>query len=348
MKCSVCGKKIPLSQWQNESKLEQYMESAGVYSLKKVMGGGNYCPQCAEILKDLFFYGGENALAAKEYFDELVKQNTIHANIDTQQLELYINKKIKENGLLVDKAGIEAQTTDLMLRKKCELDGKFGTAWVYLKSEHEQKVCAQRTNDALVLVENFDPQITHGNTIDECQEIYNTIEASSVETLFMVSVIPIKDIVSYQSTGTLEHTTVVSGGGGGGGEPNLHGAVVGGLLFGTAGAIIGSQTGIKIDPVKSQIIEWDYRKTSLMLKNSEGKAELRELPYYYAEIFAQLIPEKEYNFLQADNVREKSNVSEPNQSVSVVEELKQLKELLDLGIITQDEFDAKKRQLLKL
>lgn len=43
-----------------------------------------------------------------------------------------------------------------------------------------------------------------------------------------------------------------------------------------------------------------------------------------------------------------SNASSPakGQVVSVVEEIRGLKELLDEGILTQEEFDAKKRQLL--
>ncbi len=40
--------------------------------------------------------------------------------------------------------------------------------------------------------------------------------------------------------------------------------------------------------------------------------------------------------------------SQPSTTVSAVQELRQLKALLDEGIITQEEFDAKKRQLLDL
>ena len=137
------------------------------------------------------------------------------------------------------------------------------------------------------------------------------------------------------------------GGGGGGGQPNLYGAVIGGLLFGGAGAIIGSQTGIHINPIKSDIVENDSRVTILNLKNSEGQAEIRELPYYYSEVFMKVIPEKEFNFIQAQNTptqRQTQNAPARN----IVEEIKQLKELLDLGLITQEEFDAKKKQILNL
>jgi hypothetical protein len=38
---------------------------------------------------------------------------------------------------------------------------------------------------------------------------------------------------------------------------------------------------------------------------------------------------------------------QPNSNSSVATKLKELKELLDLGAITQDEFDKKKQELLK-
>ena len=44
-----------------------------------------------------------------------------------------------------------------------------------------------------------------------------------------------------------------------------------------------------------------------------------------------------------------SNVTNSNTTpVSTTEELKSLKDLLDSGVITQEEFDAKKKQLLGL
>ena len=45
----------------------------------------------------------------------------------------------------------------------------------------------------------------------------------------------------------------------------------------------------------------------------------------------------------------KQNISAPvQQTASPAEELKKFKELLDMGAITQEEFDAKKKQILGL
>ena len=44
----------------------------------------------------------------------------------------------------------------------------------------------------------------------------------------------------------------------------------------------------------------------------------------------------------------KTTASKSSENLSTAEELKKMKELLDMGIITQEEFDAKKKQLLGL
>lgn len=49
-----------------------------------------------------------------------------------------------------------------------------------------------------------------------------------------------------------------------------------------------------------------------------------------------------------DLIKSKHHVNEPssNNSVSAADEILKMKELLDVGILTQEEFDAKKKQLL--
>lgn len=46
--------------------------------------------------------------------------------------------------------------------------------------------------------------------------------------------------------------------------------------------------------------------------------------------------------------KEKASAAAPASTVSTADELKKFKELLDMGAITQEEFDAKKKQLLGL
>ena len=63
--------------------------------------------------------------------------------------------------------------------------------------------------------------------------------------------------------------------------------------------------------------------------------------------------EEIYNFVERRISEEKQAKRTPvgtviQQATSPAEELKKMKELLDMGIITQEEFDAKKKQLLGL
>ena len=44
----------------------------------------------------------------------------------------------------------------------------------------------------------------------------------------------------------------------------------------------------------------------------------------------------------------KNGKTQPTAAVSAADELKKFKELLDSGVISQEEFDAKKKQLLGL
>ena len=61
----------------------------------------------------------------------------------------------------------------------------------------------------------------------------------------------------------------------------------------------------------------------------------------------KVIPEKEYDYLQIHKKNER-NEEQSNTSNNLVDTMKQYKELLISGVITQEEFEAKKKQLLGL
>ena len=67
------------------------------------------------------------------------------------------------------------------------------------------------------------------------------------------------------------------------------------------------------------------------------------------ELQAQLVP---FSVPQPENEYTRVEVVKPRtqtaQQIIPIEELKKLKELLDAGVITQEDFDAKKKQLLGL
>lgn len=167
-------------------------------------------------------------------------------------------------------------------------------------------------------------------------------------------VIKAKDIAYYKVEGTTQYVSDVKGGG-----ANVAGAVYGGIIAGGAGAVVGSQVGTEI---KTDIVRKDDRRLFFyytkdgVLKNEEIITDNID---YVLSLLREWMPDKEYSYVVANN--NKSPMSEskalPHNDTPRIEaqatpvkhsyaELKELKELLDLGIITQEEFDRKKREIL--
>lgn len=222
--------------------------------------------------------------------------------------------------------------------------------FVFPDLQRNDHVAAARYKHNLVLVENRHPWLNDKipPTAQAFQENFQKFCNADAETIMAVSVIPIDNIVSFQSSGSVEHSTTVIGGGGQGGGVNTKSAVVGGLLFGAAGAIIGAQKGteICINPIESTVVEHDNRKTIFTIKNENEEIEIKTLPYYYAEILTKVIPEKDFNVLSITNNTKTQSSESPEKNL--IYEMTQLKELLDMNLITQEEFDAKKKQVLGL
>ena len=123
----------------------------------------------------------------------------------------------------------------------------------------------------------------------------------------------------------------------------MQGAVAGAIIGGGAAAIIGSQVGTQ---TTTEVITRDDRRITLYINENNT---LETLTINSKNIdktinaFRELIPNKEESVVQIE-----SSKNAKNAVVSSADELKKFKELLDSGIITQEEFDAKKKQLLGL
>ena len=165
--------------------------------------------------------------------------------------------------------------------------------------------------------------------------------------------ISLDNIIYFSKDGTLEHISVVSGGGGSGGGVNLGGAITGGLLFGGVGALIGSQvdTEIKIDPIKTEIKTEDTRRAFLLYKDDSGNLIQQSFSHEYYNFFMKHFPHKEFSKVQSKDMQTSKLTAEVSKTISEasnIEDIKKYKELLDMGIITQEEFNSKKKQLLGL
>ncbi len=133
-------------------------------------------------------------------------------------------------------------------------------------------------------------------------------------------------------------------------------ALVGGALFGNTGAIVGGVTGKKktnkiIESLIIRITVNDIDNPIILLPIISSKTKTSSKEYTSAFNQAQKIistlnviaNDKKENFIQKVEVIE----TPENGGHDPYEQLKKMKELLDVGIITQEEFDAKKKEILK-
>lgn len=120
-------------------------------------------------------------------------------------------------------------------------------------------------------------------------------------------------------------------------------AVAGGLLAGPVGALVGAGTGGKefetIKRLGLTIYLTDNRNIEYIILDSETK-----IDSMIGKSFM-----KDYNDLSAklDQIMSSKNMQDSISS-DPVNEIKRYKELLDDGVISQEEFDAKKKELLNL
>lgn len=166
-----------------------------------------------------------------------------------------------------------------------------------------------------------------GNDINE-QELETAINKGS-SAFLDIRRIPINAISYFMRDGSMYVTQDISGGG-----SNIGGAIVGGLLGGVAGAVIGSHNKTNIK-TSSQV--HDQRRVVLFYNDDKGQSCDISLPDEAYMVLMHLIPNKEYS---------RTVQTEKSAAISIEDKLKQLKSLLDQNLITQDEYNTKRQDIL--
>lgn len=125
-------------------------------------------------------------------------------------------------------------------------------------------------------------------------------------------------------------------------------ALVGGAIFGIAGAIAGG-TSKKTKEVCNKL------EVKVTTKNQDRpivylnliNAEFKKSGFIYKQA-SKSIQEilSKFQIVVDELEREKGITKESSSNFSVADEIKKFKELLDMGAITQEEFDTKKKELL--
>ena len=109
-----------------------------------------------------------------------------------------------------------------------------------------------------------------------------------------VAEIGVDEIVYYKSGGSIRYEQMISGSGGG--ENSYSGAIVGGLLFGSAGAIIGSRAKETKTEISSTTVTHDTRVLILCIKRNSVMYTI-SLSLEAEQVLDWLIPEKQYDYV---------------------------------------------------
>lgn len=257
----------------------------------------------------------------------------------------------------------------LFTKKICPICGNEAKGLASVKISDNQKLCA---NCAVKMDMEF--SMIQFQTVDDIKEHLKEREANQIEynkfkptnekkalgILFREDANMKKWFFSYEKNPTnptlfsydqivdyelTENGESISKGG-------LGSAVAGGILFGGVGAVVGGITGKK--------------KVTTEIKNMTLRVSLNHK--YKNQLIMNLIPlgtsvksnSMSYNLYKhqandiisfLDGLCKKASISQtitPSQQVSSADEIMKYKDLLDKGIITQEEFELKKKQILSL
>lgn len=150
--------------------------------------------------------------------------------------------------------------------------------------------------------------------------------------------INVPDIVYFKTVGDVSYVTNVESTG-----INVKGAAIGAAVAGDAGAIIGSRP-----KITSKVEEKDNRFVELKYKDNNTIKTL-EFDYTALNIFRNLFPEKEFEYVnfKSENLEEKDVTNDTTTTLSLEEKFEKLKSLKNSGLITEEEFSDKKKELLK-
>ena len=127
-------------------------------------------------------------------------------------------------------------------------------------------------------------------------------------------------------------------------------ALVGGALFGGAGAVVGAITANKkkeyCDNLQVEITTSDKTTPAYHVPYISKRTKVKSGEYENAYIIASQLISTLQSVCDSEKETENIIIGEPEKST--VKKMKEYKELLDLGIITEEDFDEKKRETLGL
>jgi hypothetical protein len=198
--------------------------------------------------------------------------------------------------------------------------------------------CTNIVVNQIILEENWSVFAWKDNNI---LNFYGTNDCNGVRKIS----IPIEYIQFYTRNGDCKVENIVEGGGVSVGKAiigGIVGAIIGVVLMGTVGMFIGFGIGALLtgrNKVTTTNKEIDNRKTYLnYLENNENKRMVFTSRDF--DELLKLIPEKEMSYIENNKIIESESQND------TYKDIEKLAELRDKGILTEDEFNNKKKLLL--
>lgn len=222
---------------------------------------------------------------------------------------------------------IQSGVNALQIKKKSatELKAMVGASNLSAEEQEREAAAFQITK-----------QVANFFYYDETQNKFAIPTVTLIGQVKHMDIYNCSDIIDFE---LLEDGNSVSKGG-------VGRALVGGALFGGVGAIVGGSTGHKqkktCSKMQIKIIMKSVNCPTVYINLITAETKKDSMIYKMVEPQAQEI-------LSLLNVICQANESQPETATaSAADEILKYKQLLDMGVITAEEFEAKKKQLLGL
>jgi len=171
------------------------------------------------------------------------------------------------------------------------------------------------------------------NSIIICNAITLINIKNDYKNIVEKTIIPIANIKFYTRDGEYRVDNIVEGGG-----VSITGAIVGGVIAGGVGTVLAGRK--KTTTTQKEV---DNRRTYLYyVEDNQDKRIVFTSKSY--DILLELIPNKDFGFIEKNKILESST---PKENNSIYNDIEQLANLKDKGILTQEEFNEKKIALLE-
>ena len=122
-------------------------------------------------------------------------------------------------------------------------------------------------------------------------------------------------------------------------------ALLGGVLLGPVGAIVGGMTGIGDKSIKVSDVD-NIVSISCVNENKEVMLLFSCTNKKVKKVFEYLKKNYADKYKKPEEVKFNEQQKRTEENISIADELRKLKELLDDGILTKDEFEQQKNRLL--